>query len=406
LGWVVRGAPTFSLALQDAALALTETGRISPVVADGDGYHILQLIEPPDRAGSRAHVRHILLPSDGRQLAEYLRSLLQNGADFQKIARELSADSRTAAQGGDLGFVDTSTLSPTLAAAAATLTGTNRLSAVLKDEQGYHLLQWVARDASTGKVRLRHIQIDSPRETAERLRRQILGGLKDFTEAVVDYSFDRATAELAGDLGWVSLAELSPQMQEAVQAITQTGGITPVFTDTAGYHIVQVLERDDVGGRLHLRQILVKTASDLANWIRDYVVTGDPARLSARFLEMALKYSDDPGSKSQGGDLGWFGRGRMVPEFEAAVAALKPGEVGVTKTQFGYHVIWLQEYDPNHPLAETDIDAEVTQAYNEWLQKLRDAAQIERFPPPTPTPTPLPTSTPVPAPNPTPTANP
>ncbi|MGB9605930.1 MAG: peptidylprolyl isomerase, partial [Bryobacteraceae bacterium] len=129
LGWVVRGAPTFSLALQDAALALTETGRISPVVADGDGYHILQLIEPPDRAGSRAHVRHILLPSDGRQLAEYLRSLLQNGADFQKIARELSADSRTAAQGGDLGFVDTSTLSPTLAAAAATLTGTNRLSA-------------------------------------------------------------------------------------------------------------------------------------------------------------------------------------------------------------------------------------------------------------------------------------
>lgn len=396
LGWVARGAPTFSLALQDAALALTETGRISPVVADAAGYHILQLVEPPDPARG-AHVRHILLPRDGRQLAEHLRALLEQGADFQKMARELSADSRTASQGGDMGFVDTATLSPTLASAAAALTQTNRLSPVLQDDQGYHLLQWVARDASTGKVRLRHIQIDSPLEVAERLRKQLLAGVKDFTEAVVDYSLDRDTAELAGDMGWVALADLSAEMQQAVQAITSTGGITPVFTDTAGYHIVQVMERDASGSRVHLREILVKTASDLAEWIRNYVVTGDPTRLGARFLEMALKYSDDPGSKSQGGDLGWFGRGRMVPEFEAAVAALKPGEVGVTQTQFGYHVIWLQEYDPNRPLDETDIETEVTKAYNEWLQKLRDAAQIERFPPPTATPTPLPTATPAPA---------
>jgi parvulin-like peptidyl-prolyl isomerase len=406
LGWVTRGAPTFTLALQEAALALTETGRVSPVISDTAGYHILQLVEPPDPAGSKAHVRHILFPRDGRALAEFMRSLLESGTDFQQVARELSADSQTAAQGGDMGFVDTTALSPTLAAAAAALTQTNRLSPVIEDAQGYHLLQWVARDASTGKVHLRHILIDSPLGVAERLRRQIVAGLKDFTQAVVDYSTDRATAELAGDLGWVSLADLSPQMQQAVQAITLTGGITPVFTDTAGYHVVQVLERDPSGSRLHLREVLVKTAADLAEWIRTYVVTGDPERLGARFLEMALKYSDDPGSKSQGGDLGWFGRGRMVPDFENAVTALKPGEVGVTKTQFGYHVIWLQEYDPAHALDAEDIEAEVTKAYNEWLQKLRDAAQIERFPPPTATPTPLPTATPALTPAWTPTANP
>jgi peptidyl-prolyl cis-trans isomerase D len=54
--------------------------------------------------------------------------------------------------------------------------------------------------------------------------------------------------------------------------------------------------------------------------------------------------SDDEGSAQNGGDLGWFGRGAMVPEFEAAAFALAPGELSVpVKTQFGYHIIKLEE---------------------------------------------------------------
>jgi peptidyl-prolyl cis-trans isomerase D len=64
----------------------------------------------------------------------------------------------------------------------------------------------------------------------------------------------------------------------------------------------------------------------------------------ADFVDLARRFSQDPGSGSQGGDLGWFGRGRMVPEFERATFALKPGEVSpVVKTQFGYHIIKLDE---------------------------------------------------------------
>lgn len=57
------------------------------------------------------------------------------------------------------------------------------------------------------------------------------------------------------------------------------------------------------------------------------------------FKELARKYSTCP-SRKRGGDLGFFGRGRMIHEFEKAVFVLKMGEVsGPVKTQFGYHVI-------------------------------------------------------------------
>ena len=59
----------------------------------------------------------------------------------------------------------------------------------------------------------------------------------------------------------------------------------------------------------------------------------------AQFESLARKYSSCP-SKSAGGDLGWFGPGKMVAAFESAVKQLSPGSVGnVIQTQFGYHLI-------------------------------------------------------------------
>lgn len=84
-----------------------------------------------------------------------------------------------------------------------------------------------------------------------------------------------------------------------------------------------------------------KSAADAQRKMQEVL---NQLKLKKPFAEVAKKYSMDEGSAANGGDLGWFGRNQMVPEFEQAAFALKPGQVSqVIQTQFGYHVIKLIE---------------------------------------------------------------
>jgi len=69
---------------------------------------------------------------------------------------------------------------------------------------------------------------------------------------------------------------------------------------------------------------------------------------SADFAKLAAKYSDDPSNKLEGGDLGTFGRGQMVKPFEDAVFAMKPGQITLVETQFGFHVVKLEDLKLAH----------------------------------------------------------
>jgi peptidyl-prolyl cis-trans isomerase C len=112
----------------------------------------------------------------------------------------------------------------------------------------------------------------------------------------------------------------------------------------------------------------------------------DEARRGADFATLAEAHSDD-GSALQGGDLGFFGRGQMVAPFEAAAFALEPGEISdVVETQFGYHIIKVEERRGGGVLAQHAVadrirehleQLEVQSRLNALVEALRAAGDVE-----------------------------
>src|SRR5439155_884361 len=98
------------------------------------------------------------------------------------------------------------------------------------------------------------------------------------------------------------------------------------------------------------------------------------AKAGGDFAALAKKYSEDDSNAQQGGDLDYFTRGRMVPEFDTAAFALAPGEVsGLVKTQFGYHIIKVTDRKPaiTRDLKEAALYKEIE------LQVQHDQAEVQ-----------------------------
>jgi peptidyl-prolyl cis-trans isomerase D len=78
-------------------------------------------------------------------------------------------------------------------------------------------------------------------------------------------------------------------------------------------------------------------------------------RNGGNWTDLAKKDSDDPGSKDSGGELGFSQRGRMVPEFDQAIFNNKIGDIAVVKSQFGYHVVQVEERQPAHAQSLAEV---------------------------------------------------
>ena len=114
-----------------------------------------------------------------------------------------------------------------------------------------------------------------------------------------------------------------------------------------------------------------KKAEDLAAQVK-----ANPAK----FAELAKKYSDDPGSASQGGDLGSNPRGTMVKAFDDAVFAMKPGEiVGPVQSEFGWHVIKLQGVTPAKTLSLDEAKGQIEADLKRQKVSQKFAAAADQF---------------------------
>jgi peptidyl-prolyl cis-trans isomerase C len=127
---------------------------------------------------------------------------------------------------------------------------------------------------------------------------------------------------------------------------------------------------------IHARHILVKTEDEAKAIIKDLDAGKD-------FAELAKAKSSDP-NKSEGGDLGYFGKGRMVKEFEDAAFALNKGEYTKTpvKTQFGFHVIKIEDKRMAAPPALDQVKDQIRQLvmrdkYLALLTKAKEGTKID-----------------------------
>jgi peptidyl-prolyl cis-trans isomerase D len=122
-------------------------------------------------------------------------------------------------------------------------------------------------------------------------------------------------------------------------------------------------------------------------WARHILVADEATAKTVRqrlangedFAKVAAEVSTDTSNKDKGGDLGWFGKGAMVAEFESAAFALKVGEISQpVKSQFGYHIIQVLAHG-NVALSATAYDQAKQTAFDDWLKKLRTDYKVVTY---------------------------
>lgn len=233
-------------------------------------------------------------------------------------------------------------------------------------------------------------QVEQAKAKADALVKQLRNGA-DFSQLAVANSSGPKALE-GGDLGWRPAAQW-PTLFANAAIDMKKGQISDPLRSGAGFHILKMIDRrggdQKVVTQYQVRHILIKpdqlTTSQQAlaeaNKLHDEVASG---KLS--FADAAKQYSADPGSASQGGELGWVSPGQMVSKFEEAMEHTPPGTLSpVFETRYGYHFLEVEKTrraDMSDQYREMQArNALKKQRYDEaletWLQKLRSEAYVD-----------------------------
>src|ERR1700732_3148452 len=128
---------------------------------------------------------------------------------------------------------------------------------------------------------------------------------------------------------------------------------TQISDDELKVQYQQDIQQYQVPNRVHVQHILLmtvgKTDAEVAEIRQKAEDVLKQAKKSAKFDDLAKKYSEDPGTKDKGGDLGWITQGQTVAEFEKTAFTLPPGTVSdLVKTQYGFHIIKVLDKETAH----------------------------------------------------------
>jgi len=233
-------------------------------------------------------------------------------------------------------------------------------------------------------------ELETATKKADEVYKRAAAG-EDFGQLAVSFS-NAQTALEGGRLGWRKGPELPTFLAEVIAGMKQ-GDVTKPMRTPSGFHLIKLNEMRGnaqvIVNQVHARHILIKpnelqddaTVQQKLVGIRDRIVNK-----GENFAAVASVVSEDPGSASEGGDLGWAGPGSFVPEFEKQLTQLQPDEISQPfRTQFGWHIIQLlgrRQFDTTDDvrrqraftaLRESKADEETEL----WLRRLRDEAYVE-----------------------------
>jgi peptidyl-prolyl cis-trans isomerase D len=141
----------------------------------------------------------------------------------------------------------------------------------------------------------------------------------------------------------------------------------PVTNAEVQQYYQQHIKDYQVDEQVKVRHILIAVNSQDAKADADAKAKAqnilDQFHHGADFAKLAKQYSDDPGSKLQGGELGWIKHGVTVPEFDQTAFSLQPGQVsGLVRTKFGYHIIQTEDKQAAHTRPLDEVKPEITAA--------------------------------------------
>ncbi len=240
------------------------------------------------------------------------------------------------------------------------------------------LLHDKLQNAVTGWITVSNDEVDAEyRRRNEKVKLEVVSFQADAFKAGVTASDEEIQKQFDANKEKYRIGEKRKIKFILVDTQAIRAKITPTPAEIE-QHYNQNIDQFSTPEQVHALHILLKTdgKDDTAVKAKAEDILKQAKAPGADFGELAKKYSEDEGSKTRGGDLNFFGKGQMVPEFEKVAFELQPGQIGdLVKSQFGYHIIKVLEKKP----ATVKPLAEVKDQISEQLKWERAQAQSQQL---------------------------